>query len=351
MTGDSVKTGSAYTRPVAVWPWRKRHPDTSPQERSQTADNVTDAIDHRETVVLGHLCRGRRPLSAALVRVATQVLPTLLGIAAGVYFIATSPLRGAPQWEAWAALWIAQIGAAGAVFTFGINRLRELPREERPPAAARAALLVVLVAGAALTIGLVYPVWHHYGWKGPATVVVSFAGAVPAAVTALLMRRAANSASWPKGRSPSEQVSWLLDRRQLLRSLLVTVGSLVALQMFTLGALGKIREALASAGTLPAAGIETPVTVVIAGALGSLIIGVAYALAAVPLQRRGRQLSKQMFELAREAEPGALLAQIENRQKFQTLLGANTNLFSDLQSGLLILAPLAASSATTFFSG
>ena len=131
----------------------------------------------------------------------------------------------------------------------------------------------------------------------------------------------------------------------------MTVGSLVALQMFTLGALGKVREALASAGTLPAAGIETPVTVVIAGALGSLIIGVAYALAAVPLQRRGRQLSKQMFELAREAEPGALLAQIENRQKFQTLLGANTNLFSDLQSGLLILAPLAASSATTFFSG
>ena len=79
MTGDSVKTGSAYTRPVAVWPWRKRHPDTSPQERSQTADNVTDAINHRETVVLGHLCRGRRPLSAALVRVATQSIANTSG--------------------------------------------------------------------------------------------------------------------------------------------------------------------------------------------------------------------------------------------------------------------------------
>lgn len=131
---------------------------------------------------------------------------------------------------------------------------------------------------------------------------------------------------------------WIFERRRALKALLAAVGSLVALQMLTLGAFA-------------ASDVETTATVVISGALGSLIIGVFYSLAAGPLQRRGRELSAQLFDLASITEPKVLLAQLESRQKFQTVIGADVGLFNELQAGLFVLGPLIASSASTFLSG
>jgi hypothetical protein len=349
--GATVEMGAGYAKAIGALLWRDMHPERSRTALNVSANDVVDAISRRETVSIDRLRGGRRLTSVALARVVRQVLPTLLGFAVGVFFILTSKYRGAPQWETWAVLWIAQTATAGAVFTFGMNRWRELPGKDRPPAAARTALLIVLFGCAALTAGLALPVWHHYGWKGPATVAVCLAGAVPAAVTVLLVRWAAHCPSWPASRGHGEQASWILDRHRLLKSLLATVGSLVALQMLTLGALGEVRRGTVAPGELRASSLEPPVTMVIAGAIGSLVIGVVYALAAVPLRARGRELSAQMFGHAVDAEPKALLAQLEDRQKFEKLLGADAGLFSELQSNLFVLGPLVASGASTFFAG
>lgn len=281
-------------------------------------------------------------------RVVGNGLPSVLGVAAGVAFVSTSPYRDAPQWPVWAAVWVALTGVAGAVFTFGLAHWRELPSGERLPLSATVIPVGVLIGGGLVAVRVPSLVGHDYGWRGTATVSVCLIGSAPAAATVFAVRRAAQSVTWPDGRSQGEQVVWLIERRRSLRALLSAVGSLVALSTLALGAASQVQKDLVAAGRLPAAMAETPGSVVIAGAASSLLIGSIYGLAAGALLRRGRALCAEVFDVAQASDAATLLDRAENRQKLEALTGADTGPFADLQAGLLVLAPLIASAASSF---
>ncbi|WP_329375816.1 hypothetical protein OG625_00495 [Streptomyces sp. NBC_01351] len=116
---------------------------------------------------------------------------------------------------------------------------------------------------------------------------------------------------------------WLIERRRSLLALLAGVGSLVALSTLTLGQAGQVQKGLVASGRIPAAMAETPGSVVIAGAAGSLLIGSIYGVAAGALSRRGQARCAEAFDVAQATDAAALLERVESRQKLEELIGAD----------------------------
>ena len=91
--------------------------------------------------------------------------------------------------------------------------------------------------------------------------------------------------------------------------------------------------------------VDPPQTVVVFGGAGSLVVGLVYVPAANALRRRARLLCDELFDLRCSADADALLTRLDERHRLEVLLGADAGAFSDLQSGLVVLAPLLASAA------
>lgn len=86
------------------------------------------------------------------------------------------------------------------------------------------------------------------------------------------------------------------------------------------------------------------------GAAWSGIIAIAYAPAAGALRTAARELCRTIVQLA-EIEPRDLPARTEERHRLEQTLGVDRGMLADIQSGILVLSPLLASTASLFLPG
>jgi hypothetical protein len=97
---------------------------------------------------------------------------------------------------------------------------------------------------------------------------------------------------------------------------------------------------------------QTPQEVVLVfGGAGSLLVALVYAPAAVAVADRARRLCEELFPLRPAEQPGEILALVESRRTLEAFLGSDRGLLADLQTGLVVLAPLLASGFAVFLPG
>jgi len=270
------------------------------------------------------------------------------GLAYGSVVALTFPRHhAAPMWLVWAAFAIAATTAAGAFFAYGLNRWHELVQlstvDVREVIWPVAALVAVSLALMNVTAFLPGPSHLNAGSGLGAGLVGMFAilAAIPAAGVMYGIWRAAARELLPGKRG--EQVDFLIALRRLLQRLLAAAGSVVALVTFAAGTWWLLEHSLHTQY-----GNRPPQFVLVFGAFGSVIVGLVYGPAWTALQRRGRLLCDEMYPLRTLDQQAAILTQAADRQKLEQILGLDQSIISDLQGGLVILAPLLASAVAAF---
>ncbi|WP_203710241.1 hypothetical protein [Asanoa siamensis] len=132
-----------------------------------------------------------------------------------------------------------------------------------------------------------------------------------------------------------ERVEELLALRRLLAGSLGALGSLVTLATLALGAAPAPRGAAADG------------VIVLFGANMSLLMAIAYAPAATAVRTAARKVCRELVALA-GAPAADLLDRVARRHEIEQVLGVDRGLLADLQSGVLVIAPLLAGAATVF---
>jgi hypothetical protein len=254
-------------------------------------------------------------------------------------------------WLVWAFFAIAATTASGALFTYGLNRWRELTglstvrvREVMWPVAALVGVSLTLMNVTIFVSGPPHLNMSNWLANQLGTGLVGMFGivaAIPGAGAMYGVWRVASRDVLPGTRG--EQVDLLLALRRLLQRLLAAAGSVVALVAFSAGTWWLLEHSLGTGyGTKP------PQFVLVFGAFGSVIVGVVYGPAWTALQRHGRLLCEAMYPLRNLDQQDAILSRAADRQKLEQILGLDQSIISDLQGGLVILAPLLASAVAAF---
>jgi hypothetical protein len=281
-----------------------------------------------------------------------------VGAAFGVAVAFTSGNRTAPLWMTWAVLAIAATTAAGLVFSYGLGRWDELRKLCTIPAAFPVIWPVTVLAVVSLALmnaPVLLPSAHvtASGGKGSGLgsgLVGMFAivAAIPVATAMIGMWRAvsAGAAFGPKDApltKQGDQLNALLELRRLLQRMLAAVGSVVALVAFSYSTWWLMERSLHTQF-----GSRPPQFVLIFGAFGSTLVGLIYGPAWTALQRRGRLLRDTMFPLREVDEATKIVSLAGDRQTLDQMLGLSRGFLADLQSGLVILAPLLAGAVAAF---
>ena len=265
------------------------------------------------------------------------------GFGFGCAVALTFPDRDAPLWLVWAPFAIGTATAAGAVFAYGTERWRELQRLRTVGVRDVAWPVTVLVVGSQIlsysTVLLPGP--SHASERNGLVGTLAILAAIPAAGAMYGVWRVAASDVSPTRQG--ETVDLLLALRRLLQQLVAATGSLVALVTFANGSWWLMERSLhAQYGNRPSQ------YVLIYGAFSSLLVALAYGPAWAALQRHGQQLCDQLLLLRGLDDPAAVLCRIGDRRILGQALGIDHGIFPDLQSGLVLLAPLAASAVSAF---
>lgn len=281
-----------------------------------------------------------------------------VGAACGVTIALTFGNRTAPLWLTWASLAIAATTAAGLICSYGLGRWEELSKLCTIPAAWPViwpVMALALVSLALMNAPLLLPPPHVTVTGGKGTplgsgLVGMFAivAAVPVATVMIGMWRAVGGEAplGPKDApfaTKGAQLDSLLELRRLLQRLLAAVGSVVALVAFSYSTWWLLERSLDTQF-----GSRPPQFVLIFGAFGSTLVGLVYGPAWSALQRRGRLLRDNMFPLWEVDEGGQIVSLAADRQTLEQMLGLNRAFLADLQSGLVILAPLLAGAVAAF---
>jgi len=138
--------------------------------------------------------------------------------------------------------------------------------------------------------------------------------------------------------STGERVETVLRLRRLLAGILAALGSQVTLATLALGAARQIDADQPNA------------VVLVFGAAWSGIIAIAYAPAAGAVRTAARELCRTIVPLA-EIQARDLPARTEQRHRLEQAFGVDRGLLADIQSGILVLSPLLASTASLFLPG
>jgi hypothetical protein len=270
----------------------------------------------------------------------------LVGFGYGIAVVITFPQRHAPFWIVWMAFAVATATAAGALAGYGRCCWHELTGELKdvydvriPQVAGPVAIIAIL--GLALMVvppSLAEPAHVIVrAWLVPAFALL---GAVPAAGVMFGVRRAASDA---RPGATGDLVDLLMTLRRLLQRLLIVAGTVVALTTFTTGTWWLLEHSLhAPYGDRP------PQFVLVFGAYGSLLVGVVYVPAWTAVQRRGQRIANELFPLRGINERRAILDKVGERQQLEQVLGLDRGILTDLQGGMIILAPLLAAAAAAF---
>ena len=281
-----------------------------------------------------------------------------VGAACGVTIALAFGNRTAPLWLTWAVLAVAATTAAGLVCSYGLGRWQDLKKLCTIPAkwpVVWPVLALALVSLALMNVPLVLPPPHvtasggkGSGWGSGLVGMFAIVAAIPIATVMIGMWRAVGGEAplGPKD-APSAtkgaQLDALLELRRLLQRLLAAVGSVVALVAFSYSTWWLLERSLRTQfGSRPAQ------FVLIFGAFGSTLVGLIYGPAWSALQRRGRLLRDTMFPLGEVDKGVQIVSFAADRQALEQLLGLNRAFLADLQSGLVILAPLLAGAVAAF---
>lgn len=266
------------------------------------------------------------------------------GAVFGLVVSLTSPHRGTQPWTVWASLAIALAATSGVVFGYGLARWPEIARLG-PIRVGRVAGFVVQIA----TIGIAFLMLG--------AVLVASQDADPARerdLSGLMLTLFAGLAAVPVGAgfgairelaqglrgSPGEQVETIFAMNRLLAGLLGAFGALVALATLALGA--ALRQ---GAHPQPESAV-----VIIFGAAWSVVIACAYAPAAGAVRTVAQALCRTVVPL-HDVPAADLAARAEDRSRLEQALGVDRGVLAGIQSGLIIFAPLLASTAAAFLPG
>lgn len=270
----------------------------------------------------------------------SRLLPLLLG--AGIGLIVG--WRGAEAGRGFGLVWIAMaIGlgtCAGAVFSFGYGRWRELPERAKRPVFLLVPLGVALVVtGVAGVFTMVAPA----GWRGTLLILTTALGGVPPVAVMLAVREMARHVRSREG--AGNQVADLLDLRRLAGRLLPPLGALVALATLALGAAIKQQERFEAGEALPVEGV------VVFGAAGTALVAAFYLPAVGMIRREAALLCQELFDIRTADAPASLLAGLEERHRMEEIMGLTRDTFAELQAGFIVVGPLIAGIAAVFLPG
>jgi len=287
-----------------------------------------------------------------------RILAAPVGFAYGATVAFTVGSRTAPLWMVWAPLAIAATTAAGLMFAYGLGRWHDLGKLCTISVGRVIWPVAALVLGslALMNVTVLLPGPAHVHASGGVGsglgdgLVGMFAivAAVPVAFVMFGMWRAVGSDAplGPKDAPAStkgDQLNVLLVLRRMLQRLLAVVGSVVALVTFAAGTWWLLERSLHTQF-----GSRPPQYVLIFGAFGSTLVGLIYGPAWTALQRRGRLVCDAMFPLRGVDQEAVIVRRAAERQTLEQMLGLDRLFLADLQSGLLILAPLLAGAAAAF---
>jgi hypothetical protein len=266
-----------------------------------------------------------------------------VGAVFGLTVALMSPHRGTAPWVVWASLAIFLTISSGAVFGYGLARWPEIAGLAPVPVRVRRAAAFVgqiAIVGIGFTVLGAVLLFSQGADSDTATgqdlsgvllsTFVAFA-VVPVGFDFAAIREHALAPGGP----PGEQVEQILTLRRLLAGLLGAFGALVALATLALGA--ALRQGSRSDSAI----------VVIFGAVWSVILAFAYVPAAGALRDGARTLCRAAVPLA-DVSAADLPARVEERRKLEQALGVDRGILADVQSGLVIFAPLLASATAVF---
>lgn len=251
---------------------------------------------------------------------------------AGLGITLSHPDRGSLAWQVWAVLATALATAAGVTFLSGLFAWRSLCGSVDVSRAA-VRMRVLALGGLFVVLGLV-GVAAGSSWRGIALTLGAVVGGGPSATVMFGMATARDLRS-RTGTAGQLAVALQALRRLLLRQL-SAVGALVALSTLALG----------STADLPSASTPPSLTVIFGGC-GSALIALIYVPAALRLREWARELSDRLFSVDQIDDGDGLLSRLSRRHELEGLL-VGAGVLADMQTRVLILAPLLSSAATLF---
>ncbi|RYP83257.1 hypothetical protein EKO23_19530 [Nocardioides guangzhouensis] len=240
----------------------------------------------------------------------------------------------------WGILAVSLGAASGLVFILGrrswdaISTIQPISWQ---PLRRRTALAAVVASTAT---ALVFAIDPSIGTlRGVGLTILAIIGSAPA-LTGMLGIRAALISS--QSDALPEQVRAYLELRALSSQLLSALGSLVALTTFALGA-----SMLAHGGWQ---GLQSVQVLLVYGGFGSTLVAMGYQIPRTSLRQQGRALVNALAPLT-APEANVLRQELEQRDQVERQLGLQSDLLSELQTGIIILSPLLAAATATLLRG
>jgi hypothetical protein len=271
-----------------------------------------------------------RPLGLAGWSRVVRTLMMLVGAAIALGVAYSNPSRKG-QWVLWAAI-AGLLGAlSGSTIGSGVARWHDLQKIQRVPVrriVPSVVFFLLLVAG---SIAASYAILGNgLTWRAVAFASLAVLGALPAGATLAGLRVV--SMRGLTG-TPGEQLAALMRLRRILTRVLQMMGSLLLMMVLV----------CAAAVSLGPANNEriAQSTAYVIGAAGSILIALVHVPTATLLRRRCQVYVDEFSNIAQVAKAD-LIAAAENRIKLEEILGVNRTTLGELQSGLVIIGPLAA---------
>jgi hypothetical protein len=269
----------------------------------------------------------------------------LAGLAVGILIVVTYPTRSAHLWIVWAPIAVCLTAISGLVFSYGLRRWADLVAIQ--PMRGRTLIVPVLI-GAVGALIVTNVTWLfggdvHANWRN--AVLTSFAtvAAVPLATVINGIRHAAGTEEEPEPCTKGQQLARILSLRDLLQRSLAAGGAILTLVTLQYGSLWSLEHSVHSAF-----GDRPPQFILIFGGVGSLLLSLAYVPGWKSLQQYRARLDDLLFPMSSLDDATEVLNAAANRQRLQEILGLNSNVVVDMQSGAAILTPLLAGVAAAF---
>lgn len=265
------------------------------------------------------------------------------GVLIGMIIVTNRGTWSDAGFQVWASLAVALTGAAGGVFAYGCLRRREVHRRwsVRVRLTARALLWWWLLVAFWIAAALLPVVRGDHVARGAALVATAMIGASPLVLAMHGLRLAADA---DLHRATAE---WLYDTPELaarVRGLLIAGGALVALATLALGASRGLPGNAVTEGGTPA----TPETVVVFGAMGSVVVGLIYIPAYSALRERAMRVMAQFLPLPASTDVPTLLELSERRAALLNFLSVDVEATGALRNNVWILSPLLSAAAALF---
>ncbi len=230
--------------------------------------------------------------------------------------------------------------ASGLVFDFGIASCGAIDRLQRVEWRRLRIQMVLAASVASLVVAVNLVIDPSVGAvRGICLTIIAIIGGVPAGIALLGVRAAAATGA---SAERSRRLNTYRELRSRSIQLLNALGTLVALTTFALGA-----SILANAARQGIASIQV---ILVFGGFGTTLVAAVYQIPRSALREEGTRLAAELSPLAAPDVAG-LRQELEERDRVERLLGLQTDLMSDLQSGIVIFSPLLAAATAVLIRG